>query len=96
MGDFTFGNRETVGGGFPAAFLLLSHFLSFSFHFLTSQTPSEDENSEDERLELLLLEVEGHLAQDLEQNEEFLVFHAGTHCHPCSPFTLGLDSFDSC
>ena len=38
-------------------------------HFLTSQTPSEDDNSEDEWLEPLLLEVEGHWAKDLRQTE---------------------------
>ena len=30
-----------------------SHFLSFSFHFLTSQATFEDDNSEDEWLEPL-------------------------------------------
>ena len=43
------GIEENTGALF--FFLLLSHFLSFSFYFLTSQTPSEDDNSEDERLE---------------------------------------------
>ena len=47
--------EENTGALFFLRFLslLLSHFLSFSFNFLTSQTPSEDDNSEDERLEPL-------------------------------------------
>ena len=43
-------------GGKLSALLALSHYLSFSLTFspfLTSQTPSEDDNSKDERLEPL-------------------------------------------
>ena len=46
-----FGNREG-GRQFPRCFLFF-HFLSFSFPFLSCQTPSEDENSEDGWLDRL-------------------------------------------
>ena len=51
-------------GGKLSALSPLSHFLSFSFHFLTSQTPFEDENSEDEWLEPFPLDVKGCWVQD--------------------------------
>ena len=41
---------QTFGGKLSAP-PALSHFLSFSFHFLTTQTTFEDDNSEDEQLE---------------------------------------------
>ena len=46
-----FDNREG-GRQFPRCFLFF-HFLSFSFPFLSCQTPSEDENSEDGWLDRL-------------------------------------------
>ena len=81
----------------------LSHFFSFSpifSHFLSTfslaKHPPRMKTRRMSGYNLLLLEVEGHWAQDLEQSKEFPIFHAGTHCHLCSPFTLGLDPFDSC
>ena len=50
-------NQETFGslikflGEKLSVVPALSHFISFSFHFLTSQTPYEDDNLEDEWLE---------------------------------------------
>ena len=76
-----------------------SRFFAFSFifsHFLTRQTPSEDDNSKDERLKPIILEVEGHWAKDLRQAEGFHGSHAGIHYYYCSPFlTLGFDPFES-
>ena len=81
----------------------LSHFFSFSpifSHFLSTfslaKHPPRMKTRRMSGYNLLLLEVEGHWAQDLEQSKEFPIFHASTHCHLCSPFTLGLDPFDSC
>ena len=47
----TFGSLIKFLGGKLSAVPALSHFISFYFHFLTSQTPFEDDNLEDEWLE---------------------------------------------
>ena len=47
-----FSSNKILSGNFPALSQLLSFSLLFS-HFLGSQTPFEDDNSEDEWLETL-------------------------------------------
>ena len=51
------------------------HFLSFSFLFLGCQTPSKDDNLEDERLKHFFLGVKGHWAGDRRQLRVFLCFN---------------------
>ena len=58
---------------------LVCDFLSLSFtflHFLTSQTPLDDEKSRDARLKPLILEGEGHLVLVLRQAACSHAFHA--------------------
>ena len=59
-----------------------SRSFPFSFtssHFLTSQTPSEDDNLEDEWLEPHFLGVEGYWSKDLRKTEGSHVFNTGNH-----------------
>ena len=57
-------------------------FFSFSlifFSFLTSQTPSEDDNSEDEWLNPSILEVKGTGQRNLRQIKVYHVFNEVIH-----------------
>ena len=56
-------------------------FLSFSRHFLGIQTPSEDDNLEDERLKPFFLGVGGHWAWDRRQLRVFPCFNGGIFYH---------------
>ena len=80
-----------------ALFFSLSHFSLIFLHFLIGQTPSEDDNSEDEWLEPLTPSRRRLLGKRSGGKlRGYLFFHAGIHCHYCSPFlTLGFDPFES-
>ena len=86
------------GGGWKllqeASFsLFYSPCLSFSFHFLGSQTPSEDDNSEDKRLKPFFLGVEGHWARDRRQLRVFPCFNGYIFYHLWFQSNVGFNPF---
>ena len=89
--------NKKVTGSFQLSrfYSSLLPFLSFSWHFLGSQTPSKDDNSEDERLKPFLLEAEGCWVQDLEATGGPLFFTQVVTI-VCVLLFTGVDPFDSC